>query len=124
MSWILFALAVALYLTPVGIAANRRHRNMMPILLVNVLLGWTVVGWLAALIWSTTSNIEGPPAAAQVRCRACAEMISAQAKVCKHCHAAVSGPPTGMRPCPACQRDAVIAAKFCPGCGANMTRRT
>ncbi len=124
MSWIFLALLAALYLTPAGIAAHRRHRNMTPILLVNLFLGWTVVGWLVALIWSTTSNIEGPPAAAQVRCRACAEMISAQAKICKHCHTPVSGPPAGMRPCPACQRDAAIAVKFCPTCGANMAAKT
>lgn len=124
MSWIIFSLAVVLYLLPTGIASHRRHRNMTPIMLVNVFAGWTGVGWLVALIWSTTSNTEGPPAAAQVRCRACAELISAQAKICKHCHTPVAGPPPGMRTCPACERISPVAAKFCPACGVNMVAPT
>lgn len=124
MSWIILSLAVVLYLLPTGIASHRRHRNMTPIMLVNIFLGWTVVGWLVALIWSTTSNTEGPPAAPQVRCPSCAEMISAQAKICKHCHAPVASLPAGLRNCPACQRTAPAAAKFCPVCGVNMITPT
>jgi hypothetical protein len=31
---------------------RRRHRNLLPIILVNIFLGWTFVGWIVALIWA------------------------------------------------------------------------
>ncbi len=51
-------LMVSLVLLPSGIALIRRHRNFVPILLLNVLLGITGIGWIAALIWSFTSNVK------------------------------------------------------------------
>ena len=36
------------------IAMNRRHQNAMAIFLLNLLLGWTALGWIVALIWSFT----------------------------------------------------------------------
>ena len=45
-----------LYLLPTFIAFARGHRNRVPILLVNLFLGWSFLGWLVALIWSFTSN--------------------------------------------------------------------
>lgn len=46
------------YLLPTVIALARRHRNTMPVFLVNLFLGWTVAGWFVALVWSCTSNIK------------------------------------------------------------------
>jgi hypothetical protein len=51
------ALFVA-YLLPTLLAFHRRHRSRVAILMVNFLLGWTVIGWVAALIWSCTGNTE------------------------------------------------------------------
>ena len=51
-------LCVTLVLLPTGIALIRRHKNFVPILLVNVLLGITGIGWIVALIWSFTSNVK------------------------------------------------------------------
>jgi|HubBroStandDraft_6_1064221.scaffolds.fasta_scaffold1669360_1 hypothetical protein len=45
-------IVVALYFLPAFIAACNRHRSALAIVLVNIFLGWTVVGWLVALIWS------------------------------------------------------------------------
>jgi hypothetical protein len=47
---------VLLYILPSIIAATRGHRNGMAICALNLLLGWTLVGWVAALIWSLTDN--------------------------------------------------------------------
>jgi hypothetical protein len=47
---------LALYPAPVVIAACRRHPNALPILLVNLFLGWTFLGWFAALVWACTST--------------------------------------------------------------------
>lgn len=44
--------AVLLYFLPWLIARTRRHHNTTAIGLVNLLLGWTVAGWIYALIWS------------------------------------------------------------------------
>ncbi len=42
----------ALYLTPTIIAYSRNHTNATGVMLVNIFLGWSGLGWLAALIWS------------------------------------------------------------------------
>jgi hypothetical protein len=45
------ALAVAVvYAAPALIAAHRRHRRAERIALLNLALGWTVVGWLVLLV--------------------------------------------------------------------------
>ncbi|MEK6257180.1 MAG: superinfection immunity protein [Planctomycetota bacterium] len=42
------------YLLPGAIAILRGHHNAFAILLLNVLLGWTFVGWAVALVWAFT----------------------------------------------------------------------
>lgn len=44
-------------LLPSIIAIIRRHHNRLGIVALNVLLGWTIVGWAAALVWSLTTVI-------------------------------------------------------------------
>ncbi|GGG92598.1 MAG TPA: superinfection immunity protein [Oceanicaulis sp.] len=41
---------------PTLIALLRGHHNGFAIFLTNLLLGWTVIGWVVALIWSTTAT--------------------------------------------------------------------
>jgi len=43
---------VLLYFLPCFIAKIREKRQKNAIMLLNLLLGWTVLGWIAALIWS------------------------------------------------------------------------
>jgi len=45
---------LALYFLPTIIVLARRKKNVLGPILVNVLLGWTVVGWIVALIWALT----------------------------------------------------------------------
>jgi hypothetical protein len=47
---------VGLYFLPTVIAASRGHKNAAAILVLNLLLGWTVLGWIIALVWSFTSS--------------------------------------------------------------------
>lgn len=54
----IFLLVVALFL-PTVVAMIRKHKNAMPIFLVNLLLGFTIIGWVAALIWSFSDNTKG-----------------------------------------------------------------
>lgn len=46
---------IAVWMIPAVVAYYREHHNKTAILLVTVLLGWTVIGWIAALIWSVTA---------------------------------------------------------------------
>lgn len=40
------------YLLPSVIAFSRHHFNRAPIFVLNLLLGWTVLGWIAAMFWA------------------------------------------------------------------------
>lgn len=44
------------YFLPTLIAMMRGHANTAPILVVNLLLGWLLVGWVIALAWSFSSQ--------------------------------------------------------------------
>ncbi|MEN5033808.1 superinfection immunity protein [Pseudomonas sp. TWI929] len=48
-------MVVALYFLPFIVAWLRGHHNKVPVFLLNLFLGWTGIGWLAALIWSASS---------------------------------------------------------------------
>jgi hypothetical protein len=43
---------LALYFLPTIIAAARHKRNMLGITLLNVLAGWSLIGWVIALVWA------------------------------------------------------------------------
>lgn len=43
------------YFLPTIIAGCRSMPNTMAIFLLNLFLGWTLIGWVAALVWSATS---------------------------------------------------------------------
>ena len=49
-------LLIALYLLTMIIACCRNHRNAGPIIIVNLFLGWTLLGWVLALAWSMSSQ--------------------------------------------------------------------
>jgi len=42
----------ALYFIPSGIAALSKHHNTNAIFALNLLLGWTLLGWVGALVWA------------------------------------------------------------------------
>lgn len=50
-AWVLAVLTFG-YLLPWAIAATRQHQNVVAIALINVLTGWTGIGFLSTLIWS------------------------------------------------------------------------
>lgn len=47
--------ALIIFFLPALIALLRGHDNAFAIFLTNLLLGWTGIGWLVALIWSFTA---------------------------------------------------------------------
>ena len=46
-----FLIISGLYLFPTFVAVARAHHRALPILLLNLFLGWTIVGWIAAFAW-------------------------------------------------------------------------
>mgnify|MGYP002677113770 CR=1 FL=1 len=50
--WIVLLLLLAVYFIPTYVAYKRNHRNKVPILVVNILFGWTLIGWGGALAWA------------------------------------------------------------------------
>ena len=49
---LLIVLFFALYFLPTLIAFLRQHKNKPAIFLLNLFLGWTVLGWVVSLVWS------------------------------------------------------------------------
>ena len=49
---LLVVLIFGFYFLPTLIAFLRQHKNKLAIFLLNLLLGWTVLGWVASLVWS------------------------------------------------------------------------
>ena len=45
-----------LYLLPAYIAEERRHQHKWGIFSLNLVLGWTIVGWIAMLVWALTGS--------------------------------------------------------------------
>lgn len=43
---------VATYFVPTYIARRRGHHNATAILALNILLGWTFLGWVVAVVWA------------------------------------------------------------------------
>jgi hypothetical protein len=51
---------LALYPLPSFVAAYRRHNAVLDIIIFNLWLGWTVIGWIGALIWACNWDVEVP----------------------------------------------------------------
>jgi hypothetical protein len=58
---ILFAVGVAFYLLPTALALYRDCNATGWIAGLNILLGWTVLGWIAALGWAASGRIRTLP---------------------------------------------------------------
>jgi hypothetical protein len=85
-----------LYFLPTILAMVRRHHNVLGVFLLNFFLGWSVIGWIIALVWS----LSAPPV-----------MVVPMP---------YGGPPPPIQLCPHCGRPVATAAAFCGNCGARV----
>lgn len=54
--WFISALLILFYLLPTFLAFDQHNRRRVLISVLNVLLGWTIIGWIGLLLWSLTWN--------------------------------------------------------------------
>ncbi len=62
---ILFGLSVllctiALYVLPSILVVALKRTHVAGVIVVNLLLGWTLLGWVAALAWAVSSPLKNP----------------------------------------------------------------
>jgi len=89
----LFAFCLLLYFLPSII--GHQKRSCIGIFVLNLLLGWTVIGWIAALMWACVDEVPVPVFAVQGPgnhgpsryCCRCGVAAPAQAQFCWSCGA-------------------------------------
>ena len=53
----IFGFGFLFYFLPSILALARNKRDTTAILVLNILLGWTVIGWAIALIWALKHDV-------------------------------------------------------------------
>jgi len=52
-----FGFGTVMYFLPSIIALARSKRDLLAIFLLNLFLGWSVIGWIVALVWAAKSEV-------------------------------------------------------------------
>lgn len=50
--------SLLLYFAPTAVAFSRDHQNTVPVFLINVFFGWTLIGWVGSLAWACSSSVK------------------------------------------------------------------
>ncbi|OOG53317.1 hypothetical protein B0E48_16680 [Rhodanobacter sp. C03] len=95
---LLSIVGLGIYFIPSFVAYGREHPNETAIIVLNLFLGWTVIGWVGSLVWAfTTSSTRVPLPEVRVadegttkNCPFCAEPVRQEAIKCKHCGSALA----------------------------------
>jgi hypothetical protein len=102
---LLSAFSLFIYFIPTLVAHSNKKQNITAIGMLNFFLGWTLIGWVVALVWAVSKDAVlvqqvapatpqqaaaprplAPPAPAQKKCPDCAELVLAEAKKCRFCN--------------------------------------
>jgi len=91
-----FLISVGVYFLPTIVAVARHKTNVLGIFLVNFFLGWSVIGWIVALVWAvSTERVDQPlspqmtplPQPARRFCTKCGQPDQMGSQFCAHCGA-------------------------------------
>ena len=52
-----FGFGFVMYFLPTIIAFARSKRDALAILMLNFFLGWTMIGWVVALVWALKTDV-------------------------------------------------------------------
>jgi hypothetical protein len=52
-----FGFSFIMYFLPSVIALARSKRDIAGIILLNFFLGWTLIGWVVALVWAVKTDV-------------------------------------------------------------------
>jgi hypothetical protein len=103
-----FLVSALLYFLPSIIAMSRKKTNLMGIFLVNFFLGWSVIGWIVALIWAvSTERVD------QVAYSSQQQAWAPQAQPQPPTHPPQARP----RFCPSCGSPSQPGTQYCANCG-------
>lgn len=54
-AFLIFVYVLGFYFAPSIIAVSRSHHDGLAIFILNMLLGWSLPGWVVALAWACTT---------------------------------------------------------------------
>lgn len=58
MEFFVIFILIFIYIIPASVASKRGHNNASAIAVLNLFLGWTLLGWVLALVWAYTDNVK------------------------------------------------------------------
>jgi hypothetical protein len=94
---ILVIVGLILYFLPATVAFSRKKTSSGAIFALNLLAGWTVLGWIGAFVWACTQDSASQiiverqaPMAPPALCSQCGKYSAAGVKFCGSCGAAIA----------------------------------
>ena len=83
---------LSIYMIPSIVAVKRKHYDKTAIIVLNIFLGWSLVGWIVALVWACTNlQYKITQEVKKMFCVNCGKELTEGANNCPHCGHAANG---------------------------------